>query len=163
MRIWTIHPKYLDPQGLVALWRETLLARAVLRGETKGYRHHPQLHRFQSQARPLSAINAYLRVLIEEADARGYRFNRSKAGPVRGVVQIKVSSCQLAYEWRHLQSKLSVRSPACHSRWRGVSVPDVHPLFTIVPGPVEAWEHTNESTGKTVAADTTSRRGSTLS
>jgi hypothetical protein len=26
MRIWTVHPRYLDPKGLVAAWREALLA-----------------------------------------------------------------------------------------------------------------------------------------
>jgi len=25
MRLWTLHPKYLDARGLVALWREGLL------------------------------------------------------------------------------------------------------------------------------------------
>ncbi len=34
MRLWTLHPKYLDPRGLVALWREALFAQAVLRGWT---------------------------------------------------------------------------------------------------------------------------------
>ncbi|HEU5178767.1 MAG TPA: pyrimidine dimer DNA glycosylase/endonuclease V, partial [Burkholderiales bacterium] len=32
MRLWSLHPKYLDARGLVALWREALLAQAVLRG-----------------------------------------------------------------------------------------------------------------------------------
>ena len=146
MRIWTIHPKYLDPQGLVALWREALLARAVLRGETTGYRHHPQLHRFQSQARPISAINLYLRFLLEEANSRGYNFNRSKVGPVRDIVKIKVSAGQITYEWRHLRRKLSARSPACHRRWRSVTAPDAHPLFTIIPGPIEPWERKNSDT-----------------
>ncbi len=31
MRLWSLHPRYLDPQGLMALWRETLLAKAVRR------------------------------------------------------------------------------------------------------------------------------------
>jgi hypothetical protein len=153
MRIWTVHPKYLDPRGFVAVWREALLARAVLWGDTTGYRHHPQLYRFQTQARPLSAINAYLQFLLEEADSRGYRFNRSKVGPVRGAVHIEVSAGQLAYEWRHLRRKLRARSPACYRRWRNVSVPDAHPLFTVVPGPVESWERT-----RAAAADAASRR-----
>src|SRR5690606_6899395 len=42
MRLWSLHPRYLDRQGLLALWREALLARAVLRGETRGYTLHPQ-------------------------------------------------------------------------------------------------------------------------
>ena len=38
MRLWSIHPKYLGTKGLVALWREALLAQKVLQGNTKGYK-----------------------------------------------------------------------------------------------------------------------------
>jgi Pyrimidine dimer DNA glycosylase len=140
LRLWTLHPRYLDAQGLVALWREALLARAVLRGETRGYRHHPQLRRFQSHRAPRSAINAYLGVVLEEARARGYRFDASKVGPVRQRVRITTSSGQLEYEWRRLRGKLRSRSPRVHARWRRLSAPDPHPLFAIRAGPVESWE-----------------------
>lgn len=140
MRIWTLHPKYLDPQGLVALWREALLARAVLRGETRGYRHHPQLLRFQAHATPKSAINAYLGAVFIEAESRGYSFNRQKIGPIRAIARIESTAGQLSYEWRHLMRKLSVRSPSLHRRWRGVTSPESHPLFSIKRGAVEAWE-----------------------
>lgn len=140
MRLWTLHPKYLDPQGLVALWREALLARAVLRGKTRGYRHHPQLLRFQDHPAPRSAINAYLGRVLLEAESRGYAFNRSKVGPVRGPVRIRSTSGQLRYEWQHLLRKLRARNPELHRRWRGVTSPEPHPLFSIVPGPVESWE-----------------------
>jgi len=30
MRLWSLHPRYLDAKGLVALWREGLLAQKVL-------------------------------------------------------------------------------------------------------------------------------------
>jgi hypothetical protein len=140
MRLWTLHPKYLDPQGLVALWREALLARAVLRGETKGYRHHPQLQRFQAQASPVSAINAYLRAVLVEAQARGYSFDRRKVGPVRSRVRIDCGSGQLRYEWRHLMAKLRARNPALWRRWRGAKTPEPHALFRIKPGGVEPWE-----------------------
>jgi hypothetical protein len=142
MRLWTLHPKYLDPQGLVALWREALLARAVLCGDTKGYRHHPQLHRFQAHAAPRTAINAYLAAVLEEATARGYSFNRTKVGPVRGSVRVVGTTGQLRYEWRHLMGKLKVRSPAHHRKWRGMDAPEAHPLFRIRPGEVESWERT---------------------
>jgi len=102
MRIWTLHPKYLDPQGLVALWREALLARAVLRGETAGYHHPPQLLRFQSHSAPRSAINAYLKFVFVEAESRGYSFNRRKVGPVRANAKIEATAGQLHYEWQHL-------------------------------------------------------------
>jgi Pyrimidine dimer DNA glycosylase len=140
MRLWTLHPKYLDAQGLVALWREALLAQAVLRGRTKGYRHHPQLDRFRSHPAPRSAINAYLAAIHSEAERRGYSFDSSKVGPVRSRAGIKVASGQLAYEWQHLLGKLRSRSPSIHKQWRKVAAPETHPLFRIVPGPLEKWE-----------------------
>ncbi len=140
MRLWTLHPKYLDPQGLVALWRESLLARAVLRNETRGYRHHPQLLRFQSHATPRLAINAYLNSIFVEAESRGYAFNRQKAGPVRASARIESTSGQLDYEWRHLLGKLIVRSPALYNRWRTMASPAPHPLFSIRRGATESWE-----------------------
>jgi hypothetical protein len=140
MRLWTVHPKYLDPQGLVALWREALLARAVLRNETRGYRHHPQLLRFRTQCAPRSSINAYLAAVLSEADARGYSFDRGKIGPVRAPARIRATARQLEYEWRHLLRKLKARSPSYHRRWSVVPFPEPHPMFTIRPGPVEPWE-----------------------
>ena len=143
MRLWSLHPKYLDPQGLVALWREALLAQAVLRGRTKGYKHHPQLERFNSHRSPRLAINAYLGSIYEEATSRGYTFDRSKVGPIRTVSQISLSKGQLLHEWQHLLRKLSTRSPSLHSRWRNVSSPAHHPLFRVRAGSVASWERTS--------------------
>lgn len=140
MRLWTMHPKYLDPQGLVALWREGLLAQAVLRGRTRGYRHHPQLARFQAHAEPLAAIDAYLAGVLVEAGARGYRFDAGKLGARRTVDLIAVNDGQVAHEWAHLMAKLALRSPGLHRRWRGETAPDVHGLFVVRTGPVEEWE-----------------------
>ena len=140
MRLWTIHPKYLDPQGLVALWREALLARAVLRGQTVGYRHHPQLMRFRTHSAPRTAINAYLVTVLEESQARGYSFNSKKVGPVRGPVEIAATSGQIAHEWRHLLGKLQIRSPGLFAHMRTVTKPQTHPLFCAIAGPVAAWE-----------------------
>lgn len=140
MRLWTLHPKYLDPQGLVALWREALLARAVLRGETRGYRQHPQLERFREQAAFRSAINAYLAAVYAESVARGYTFDQSKLGPVRDHLSIPATTGQLAYEWQHLLCKLEVRSPAFFARWHDVDLPEAHPLFDVIDGPLSTWE-----------------------
>lgn len=140
MRLWTLHPRYLDSQGLVALWREALLARAVLRGETRGYRHHPQLERFRAHRHPRAAINAYLAAVHAEAEARGYAFDRRKIGPVRRVPAIAATSGQIAHEWRHLLGKLAKRNRPLHRRWKGTSRADCHPLFRRVRGPVAAWE-----------------------
>lgn len=140
MRLWTLHPRYLDPQGLVALWREALLARAVLRGQTRGYRHHPQLERFRAHAAPRRAISAYLAAIHAEATARGYSFDERKIGPVRAVRRIPVTTDQMSHEWRHLLRKLYRRNRGLHRQWRAVRVPQCHPLFRPVPGPIEPWE-----------------------
>lgn len=142
MRLWTLHPRYLDPAGLVALWREGLLARAVLRGETLGYRHHPQLLRFQSHAVPRTAINTYLAAVLLEADGRGYSFDASKVGPVRGSVVLRATAGQLDYEWRHLLKKLERRNPGLYRKWRRTRDPQPHPIFRIIAGDVETWERT---------------------
>lgn len=141
MRLWSLHPKYLDPQGLTALWREALLAQAVLRGETRGYRHHPQLSRFRDHPAPLSAITRYLEAVHAEAESRGYAFDPGKIRPSTGrVARLSVTSGQLEYEWSRLMEKLRERSPALHGRWREIRLPDPHPLFRIRPGEVEPWE-----------------------
>ena len=145
MRLWTLHPQYLDPQGLVAHWREALLAKAVLRGETRGYRRHPQLERFQAAQESTACINAYLAAVLAEADARGYRFDRTKVEPCRGKLVIEATREQLRYEWHHLLAKLERRSPECFARWRELTEPEPHPLFVVVEGPIAAWERVMKS------------------
>lgn len=140
MRLWSLHPKYLDPQGLVALWRETLLAQAVLRGETRGYRNHPQLDRFKASAAPRAAMTAYLKAIHEEAQSRGYSFDANKIKSARAPAALTVTSGQVEYEWAHLMAKLKVRNPALYRQWRKTAALEVHPLFTITAGGVESWE-----------------------
>ncbi len=140
MRLWTLHPRYLDGRGLVALWREALLARAVLRGATRGYRRHPQLERFRGCRDPLAAINAYLAVVLEEGRRRGYRFDGRKLRGRCAWSRIEATAGQLAFEWRHLKRKLRRRSPADYRVVLGVRAPAAHPLFRVVPGAVAAWE-----------------------
>ena len=140
MRLWSIHPRYLDPQGLVALWREALLARAVLQGKTRGYRHHPQLQRFRMHDAPRRAISAYLGGIYSEAVKRGYAFDRRKIAAGGPVEPIAVTRGQLAYEWEHLLRKLSARSPEHYRRWRSVRFPQCHPLMCRCTGTIEPWE-----------------------
>jgi len=140
MRIWSLPPQHLDAKGLVALWRETLLAQKVLRGETKGYRHHPQLQRFRAHPEPLAAIAAYLLEVQREATRRGYRFDASKIGPQTTRKKIAVTSGQVEYELAHLRRKLAVRDPEALGRLQHCSQPTLHPLFRAVKGDVEAWE-----------------------
>ncbi len=140
MRLWTLHPKYLDARGLVALWREALLAQAVLGGKTRGYTHHPQLTRFRQSPAAMPAIAAYLRAIHAEATWRAYRFDQSKIVSRGPAVPIKATQGQLDYEWAHLRAKLQVRDPAWLASLAAPTHPEVHPLFHLVPGPVAEWE-----------------------
>ncbi|HET7599787.1 MAG TPA: pyrimidine dimer DNA glycosylase/endonuclease V [Gemmatimonadales bacterium] len=140
MRLWTVHPKYLDAAGLVALWREALLARAVLRGTTRGYRHHPQLARFRAQPDPVACLDRYLAGVFVEARRRGYRFDPAKFARAPTVRRIPETSGQLAAEWAHLLRKLGRRDAERYGRLAAVVHPAAHPLFRIVPGPARDWD-----------------------
>lgn len=173
MRVWSLHPRYLDRQGLTAGWREALLAQAVLAGRTKGYTKHPQLRRFQETPDPLATIGAYLELLADEADGRGYRYDRSRiisrpADPTAWLGRLEVSDGQLEHEWGHLVAKLALRSKGWLAKLRKAAPPDglgaplgqvtgalpgemdlpvtvpglpqPHPLFRVVEGPVADWE-----------------------
>lgn len=140
MRLWSLHPAHLDRQGLIALWREALLAQAVLAGRTRGYRHHPQLERFRGCPAPRGALAAYLDVVREEAGVRGYRFDPARVDEVdRWDGTLEVTTGQLALERAHLLAKLQRRSPADHAVQVG-RVLRTHPLFSVVEGPVASWE-----------------------
>jgi hypothetical protein len=140
VRIWSLHPKYLDRLGLVACWREALLAQKVIRGETKGYRHHPQLIRFKFCPNSLAAIATYLDSLADEAEVRSYTFNRSKINPGRVTFKIPVTLGQILYEWTQLKAKLTLRDTSRLALLSGIELPESHPLFEMVAGDVEPWE-----------------------
>lgn len=140
MRIWTLHPRYLDAQGLVALWRETLLAQKVLADETKGYRHHPQLMRFRAHREPLAAIATYLWFVADEAAERGYAFDTAKIRGERRRLTLPATTGQIAFEREHLLRKLEVRDPERAKPFARVKQPDAHPMFRVKTGKVEVWE-----------------------
>jgi hypothetical protein len=141
MRLWSISPEYLDRKGLLAVWREGLLARAVLMGQTRGYRNHPQLDRFKAHEHPSDAINYFLEIIYDEALRRNYRFDRSKIELGLHPALISVTSGQLEFETAHLRDKLARRDPARLSQ-----LPDklqLHPLFVLIPGSIAPWEKTS--------------------
>ena len=139
MRLWSLHPSHLDSRGLVALWREALLAQNVLRGLTRGYKHHPQLARFRARRRPAAAIASYLAAVSDEAVRRGYHFDARKIGAGRTKSRIAVTRGQLAYERGHLLRKLKIRAPKDYAAQRKLKTRP-HPLFRATPGPVAEWE-----------------------
>jgi hypothetical protein len=150
MRLWSLHPKYLDSKGLVALWRETLLAKHVLEGKTKGYTNHPQLNRFKEMKKPVDAVNEYLSAVYEEAGRRGYNFDREKINWKFSKSNMTVTSNQLAYETKHLLNKLKVRDEIKHKEVKKNKGLEPHPLFKVVEGAVADWEVVSEPVKKSV-------------
>jgi hypothetical protein len=139
VRLWSLHPSILDRAGLVALWREGLLAQKVLLGQTKGYRHHPQLRRFSASKHPVAAISTYLWAVLDEARERGYNFDASKIAMRRRDLSIPVTLGQLEFEYRHLSRKLRLRDRE-KFRMLAAMKPAPHPMLRLTPGGIESWE-----------------------
>lgn len=140
MRLWSLHPKYLDTRGLVAVWREGLLAQQVLLGRTLGYRHHPQLARFRAARDPAAALGAYLLLVLREAERRSYAFDIGRIHRAGTRTRLPVTRGQLDYELVHLRRKLWIRDRRAHARCRALTRVEPHPLFVVHQGPIEPWE-----------------------
>lgn len=140
MRLWSLHPKYLDAKGLVALWRESLLAKNVLEGKTKGYKNHPQLIRFKEMENPVEAIHQYLAEIWEEADRRGYKFDPSKINGNFTTQKMKVNEGQIDYEFMHLLRKLEIRDINRFHELKETREIKTFALFEIQIGDIEKWE-----------------------
>lgn len=142
MRIWSLHPKYLDSKGLVAVWRETLLAKNVLLGKTKGYKNHPQLLRFKNSLSPIKNIDFYLQIIWEEAKRRNYKFDSKKFEKKERNKQekIPITTEQLAYEMKHLMNKLQTRDKVKYEQNKNFKTIESHPIFAVYEGEIEDWE-----------------------
>jgi len=141
MRLWSISPKYLDRQGLLAVWREGLLAKHVLEGKTKGYKNHPQLIRFKDSKDALAYINNYLLTIYKEAENRGYKFSLNKLDGLKKISNhIRVSTSQVTYEFNHLLNKLKLRDTARYEEYKNIKNIEVNNLFEVVEGEIEKWE-----------------------
>ena len=140
MRLWSIHPKYLDAKGLVALWRETLLATHVLEGKKKGYKNHPQLNRFKKSKKPLDSINSYLSVIHQEAQNRKYNFDKQKVDWNFLPASLSATKGQLKYESVHFLSKIKIRDPKKYKELKTPLSFDTHPLFKLIDGDIVEWE-----------------------
>ena len=141
MRLWSIHPKYLDAKGLVAVWREGLLAKKVLEGKTKGYKNHPQLIRFINSENALESINQYLYGIYEESTIRKYNFDKSKLYTINSKrVKLTVNSKQIEYEFELLKSKLKKRDLSKYNEIINTPVIELHSIFMRITGDIENWE-----------------------
>ena len=141
MRLWSLHPKYLDTKGLVALWREGLLAQKVLKGKTKGFKNHPQLNRFRAHTSPQKAIENYLIEIWEEAKKRGFNFNKRNIRRHDSIEKIPVTIGQLEYEFNWLRNKLRNRGdPDKYKKTLSIQKIECHSIFKLIEGGVEDWE-----------------------
>ena len=140
MRLWSIHPTYLDSKGLSGLWREALLAKKILQKKTTSYKNHPQMRRFNALKKPVPAINTYLRHVYNESCKRNFCFDKKKIGKSSARKKIALNSGQLDYEFRLLKRKLSIRARKKYKELLKIRKPDPHPLFKVVKGPVALWE-----------------------
>ncbi|MEI6435097.1 MAG: pyrimidine dimer DNA glycosylase/endonuclease V [Bacteroidota bacterium] len=140
MRIWSIHPKYLDSKGFVALWREALLAKSVLEGKTIGYRSHPQLDRFKEAPNPLDAINQYLSNIYDESVDRHFTFDSTKFRKPIVPLFITVSEGQIIFEFEHLLCKLMGREINLYKTLKETTTIIPHPMFKTIKGKIEKWE-----------------------
>lgn len=148
MRLWSIHPKYLDTKGLCALWRESLLAQKVLKGKTERYRNHPQLERFRKHPRPQIAIAGYLMGVLKESQVRGHNFDVAKIQKNEKPQRLKVTKGQLRYEFDRLLSKLRKRDPRKFHQLSLIRTIESHPMFVIRPGGIEDWEKATTKEGR---------------
>ncbi|MBW2970557.1 pyrimidine dimer DNA glycosylase/endonuclease V [Candidatus Woesearchaeota archaeon] len=140
MRLWSIHPKYLDAKGLVALWREALLAQRVLEGKTTGYKNHPQLERFKQAAQPMDTIGGYLHAVLDESLERGYKFSGEKILGQQETPKIQITKGQLDFEFEYLKQKLAQRDKNILDNVKTVTKPIANPIFAVVEGPKAKWE-----------------------
>lgn len=144
MRLWSLHPRYLDWKGLGADWREGLLGQAIILGKTKGWRNHPQMDRFKAHRDPVAAISFYLQEVHREATKRGYNYDYSKIlNPAEEIEPLDLTSGQLRYELALLSERLGRRDPEwlrkIQAEYRE-DPPLPHSLFRAVEGDVEPWE-----------------------
>ena len=140
MRLWSLDPGYLDVKGLVALWREGIMARNVLTGKTEGYKNHPQLERFKEQDNPIIAIDTYLLNVYRESKRRNYNFKRDRIGFKFLDSKMEVTDGQMLYEFKHLKRKLKIRDPERYDLLINLDFPQPNPVFKVVKGDIESWE-----------------------
>ena len=146
MRLWSLNPQYLDSAGLNASWREGLLAKNVLLGNTKGYTNHPQLIRFKNTPDPNLYIDAFLTEIYKEAARRNYSYSKEKIRMIENIPPIPVTKGQLEYEYEHLRRKLQKRSPQLLIKLPELTDLKMHPLFEAIEGDIEEWEIVDTNT-----------------
>lgn len=142
MRLWSVRFDYLDNIGLIALWREALLAKSVLELKTKGYKNHPQLIRFKNFKYPLKAINTYLFYIFKESEIRNFNFDLAKIeySAIDLSIKIPITQGQLNYELNLIKFKLKKRTPKYYEKIKDIRIAQPNDLFYATQGEIEIWE-----------------------
>lgn len=150
MRLWSLHPSYLDKQALQVCWADALQAleyykqeRAYMKGITNDLSpyFYPCLDRFRMTGSPIAHITNYLHGLCDESERRNTPFGRAKLPEFTPGLRLKVTDGQIAREEKLLLLQLNRRKQT--QLWMDLFVAEYvqpHPLFEIVSGPVEPWE-----------------------
>ena len=147
MRIWTLHPRFLDRQGLLGQWREALQAKNALLDphHSSNVCHERQLRRFKAaKIQALSCMGVYLHAVADEMILRGYKPNVSLIPYYVGTPSlIPVTQGQVNFEIAHLMAKLTERDPSRLlplSKIRVLMSNQLNPIFKEVGGDIESWE-----------------------
>lgn len=147
MRLWSLHPSFLDRQGLLGQWREAIQAKNALLNpdHPSNIWHARQLQRFKESPAPMRNIAIFLHVVADEMILRGYHPNVSLIPyyPEKIPHYISVTSGQVDYEIKFLQAKLEKRNPTFLPRlWniRLLMFNQLNPVFKEVGGDIEPWE-----------------------
>jgi hypothetical protein len=142
MRLWSIHPKYLDASRLNAQWREALLCKACLEDKTVGYLNHPQYLRVKNHPHPHDFINKFLYSIWEEGFNRGYKYDDTKFAICLDFEPMEVTEDQIEYEFEHLQKKLGEFDEQYVSNEQDFNEEGIllNDCFLLIPGPIMNFE-----------------------
>ena len=147
MRIWSLHPQYLDQKGLGGQWEEGIIAQNTLFFQEGKYLNYPVLHRVKAHQEPVAWIGMYLNEILKEANVnRGYNYNDQLIKQLKPTLPMPVTRGQLYYEWTLLQGRLQKRDPVKMSLNDGVDINNIkaNPMFYVIDGDIEDWERVKE-------------------
>lgn len=157
MRLWTIHPKYLDGKRLTSQWKEGIQMMHIWKeiGENPepakrlGYVSHPQVRRLSNLLVADSGLislllHQHLTAVHEESVQRSYSFNKKLiddlAPDCKNAPKVYVTMGQVAYEFALMATK--------NNEWSQKVAIDPYmlcnPIFQVVSGSIESWEKTKD-------------------
>lgn len=132
MRLWSIHPKYLDKHALIALWREGLLAQKALSGKGLVDEANVQLVRFKKSANPVRAIGSYLSFVASEGAKQGCKLNHERIlQPNFEAKFMTTDVAQMELEVEQLKARMKTRNKDKFKLLTDVHKFEANPVFTL--------------------------------